>query len=356
MKQSRSQTQDRLILLAAFLQYHRNWVVLTTLALSGILFVALGLIPSLGGLSSARAHNDATPLIEFDPVEQTVAPYQIHIPAFFNTTTPQTEASLAQPVTTPPPAASPVPTVPPVPPPWPTPDGAAHQASVPILMYHYLSDAPEGADRYRVDLSVSPALFEQQLAYLQQQGYQSISLYDLLGALTQGLPLPEKPVIITFDDGYRDNYENALPLLSQYGFTATFFVLTEVTNLGEPDYMSWDQMRAMQAAGMDIECHARVHEELTANNDERLAWQVLGCSEAIESQLGRRPRFVAYPSGVFDERVIQYFASDNFWGGLTTQQGKLHDSSGLFELKRLRVRSTTTLDRLAALLNFQELP
>lgn len=349
MKQSRSEAQDRLILLAAFLQYHRNWVALTTLTLSGILLVVLGLIPSVGGLSSARAHSDATPLIEFDNTAQSTPLNQIHIPAFFDTTTPQPEM-------TPTPAATPVPTVPAVPPPWPTPDGVTHQVSVPILMYHYLSDAPEGADRYRTDLSVSPALFEQQLAYLQQQGYQAISLYDLLGALTQGLPLPEKPVIITFDDGYRDNYENALPLLSQYGFTATFFVLTEVTNLGEPDYLSWDQMRAMQAAGMDIECHARVHEELVANSDERLAWQVLGCREAIESQLGKRPRFVAYPSGVFDDRVVQYFASDNFWGGLTTQQGKLHDSSELFALKRLRVRNTTTPDRLAALLNFQELP
>jgi len=228
------------------------------------------------------------------------------------------------------------------------------QARVPILMYHYLSDPPAGADRYRRDLSVSPAQFEQHLAYLQGQGYQPITLYDLVYHLTQGTPLPEKPVILTFDDGYRDNYDNAFPLLQQYGFTAAFFVITEVASQGEAGYMSWDQLRAMHAAGMDIECHARVHEYLPENDDARLVWQVLGCREAIESEIGQRPRFVAYPSGHFDDRVSAFFASDNYWGGITTQQGSLHSSDALFEIKRLRIRRTTTVKELAELLAFEE--
>ncbi len=222
-------------------------------------------------------------------------------------------------------------------------------------MYHYLSDPPTGANKYRRDLSVPPALFAEHLAFLQREGYQSISLYDLAAHLNHGAPLPPKPVIITFDDGYRDNYDNAFPLLQQYGFQATFFVLTEVTYRGEPQYLTWEQMRAMQAGGMDIECHARVHEDLVDDDDARLVWQVLGCREAIESELGQRPRFTAYPSGVFDDRVAQFFASDNYWGAVTTQQGALHSSDGLFRLKRLRVRGSTTVDRLAALLDFKEL-
>lgn len=240
--------------------------------------------------------------------------------------------------------------------PWPTPDGMARQARVPILMYHYLSDPPPGADKYRQDLSVSPALFEQHLAYLKAQGYHTITLYDLLDHLTRGAPLPpgDKPVILTFDDGYRDNYENALPLLQRYGFTATFFVLTEVAYQQEAEYLTWDMMHAMQAAGMDVECHARVHEDLTGNDDARLVWQVLGCREAIESELGQRPRFVAYPSGRFDDRVASFFASDNYWGGLTTQQGAVHSSDALFQLQRLRVRNTTSVELLAELLTFPE--
>ena len=119
------------------------------------------------------------------------------------------------------------------------------------------------------------------------------------------------------------------------------------------DYMSWEQMQEMQAAGMDIQCHARVHEDLTDMDDERLIWQVLGCREMIESRLGERPRFVAYPSGIYDQRVADFFASDDFWGGMTTHQGSVQRSDDLFELQRLRIRSTTTIDELAELLAWE---
>lgn len=233
---------------------------------------------------------------------------------------------------------------------------------MPILMYHYLSDPPGGADRYRRDLSVSPALFEQHLAWLREQGYQSITLEQLHRHLVLGEPLPERPIIITFDDGYADNYANAFPLLAKYGFGGAFFVVTELAERASAgmtapdgtvyadDYMTWPQMQEMQAAGMDIQCHARVHEDLTDMDDERLIWQVLGCSEMIESNLGQRPRFVAYPSGIYDQRVAQFFASDGYYGGITTRQGAVQRSDDLFELQRLRVRGTTTIAELDELL------
>jgi len=269
---------------------------------------------------------------------------------------------------TPSPSDTPTPTATPTSTALPTPDGVQRQVRVPILMYHYLSSPPSDADRYRRDLSVPPELFEQHLAYLKEQGYQTISLDDLTYYLAQGRPFPSdgKPILITFDDGYLDNYQNALPLLQKYGFTGVFFVVTELAERASagmiaPDglryadvYMTWDQLRAMTAAGMDVECHARVHEDLTENDDERLIWQVLGCREMIESHLGRRPRYVAYPSGIYDERVALTFASDGYWGGITTQQGVQQDSSRPFELKRLRVRSTTTTEQLAELLAWKE--
>jgi hypothetical protein len=189
--------------------------------------------------------------------------------------------------------------------PLPTPDGVQRQASVPILMYHYLSEPPPGPDRYREDLSVSPQLFEQHLAFLQAEGYTAISLYDLLYHLALGRPLPDRPVIITFDDGYVDNYENAFPLLEEYGFNGSFFVVSELAERAQAgmtapngfvyadNYMDWDQLREMSEAGMDIECHARVHENLTLIDRDRLVWQVLGCREMIERELGQRPRSAA---------------------------------------------------------------
>ncbi|NIV37881.1 MAG: polysaccharide deacetylase family protein, partial [Anaerolineae bacterium] len=90
----------------------------------------------------------------------------------------------------------------------------------------------------RRDLSVSPRDFEEQLAYLQQEGYESITLNDLALHLTRGKPLPPKPIILTFDDGYANAYTEAFPLLQQYGFAGTFFVISEPVDAGDPNFLS----------------------------------------------------------------------------------------------------------------------
>ena len=121
--------------------------------------------------------------------------------------------------------------------PQPTPDGVVRRIRVPILMYHYLSAPPPGADAVRRSLSVSPETFAEHLRYLKEAGYETISLADLALALQIGHPLPERPIVITFDDGYRDNYTQAFPLLRAQGYTATFFLVTGPIDEGNEDYM-----------------------------------------------------------------------------------------------------------------------
>lgn len=255
--------------------------------------------------------------------------------------------------TSPPPAeeTSPLPTVESSPPPPSKPnpppaelafDGVVRQVQVPILMYHYVSVPPPNADIYRLDLSVTPDRFATHLLALSSTGYTTISLYDLLAHLTQGTPLPQKPVILSFDDGYRDNYENAFPLLQEFGMTATFFVVTDYINEGLSAYLTWEMAREMQAAGMHIESHARTHVDLRNRKDSFLIWQALGSVETIESELGMRPRFITYPSGHYDANTIRIFKDIDFWAGLTTIQGATHSTDNLFQLKRVRVPGTTT--------------
>jgi peptidoglycan/xylan/chitin deacetylase (PgdA/CDA1 family) len=234
--------------------------------------------------------------------------------------------------------------------PGPTPDGTVRTAKVPILMYHYLSTPPEDADVYRRDLSVSPELFAAQLDRILAEGYTTISLDELLLNLTQGAPLPEKPVIITFDDGYRDNYQNAFPLLRERGMTATFFVVTDFIDEQRPNYLTWDMVREMAAAGMSFGSHGRNHVSLRDKDTDYLVWQALGSMETLEYEMGVRPRYVAYPAGDYDEKTIQIFKSAGYWAGLTTIQGATHTTDNLFELRRVRVRGTTTPDDLARLL------
>ena len=246
------------------------------------------------------------------------------------------------------PTPTPTPTV--VPAVEPTPDGVARVVRVPILMYHYVSTPPPDADIYRVDLSVSPDLFAAQLDRLAAEGYTTIDLYDLVSNLARGAPLPEKPVIITFDDGYRDNYENAFPLLVERGMKATFFVVTDFIDEERPAYLTWDMARAMHAAGMSVESHGRNHVSLEGKDDDYLVWQALGSLQTIQYELGGRPRFVSYPGGEYDQRTIDIFKSADYWAGVTTEQGVTHAGADPFRLARVRVRNTTTPDELVRLL------
>ena len=191
--------------------------------------------------------------------------------------------------------------------PAPAPDGVPRSAHVPILMYHYLSTPPVDANIYRQDLSVSPELFAAHLDRMLTEGYQTITLYDLFAHLAQGAPLPAKPVVLTFDDGYRDNYENAFPLLKERGMTATFFVVSDFIDEQRPEYLTWEMVREMHANGMSIESHGRNHVSLKGKDQDYLVWQALGSLETIQHELGVRPRFVSYPAGEYDQLTLDIF-------------------------------------------------
>jgi peptidoglycan/xylan/chitin deacetylase (PgdA/CDA1 family) len=235
----------------------------------------------------------------------------------------------------------------------PSPDGTPRGARVPILMYHYLSTPPAGADIYRRDLSVSPDLFAAHLDRLRAEGYTTITLYDLYQHLATGAALPEKPVILTFDDGYRDNFENAFPALRDRGMRATFFVVTDFMDEQRPEYLTWEMAREMLAGGMSIESHGRNHVSLYGKSDDYLVWQALGSLQTIEYELGVRPHFVSYPAGEYDQRTIDIFRSANYWAGVTTEQGVDHTLDDAFEWNRIRVRGTTSPDDLIRLLSIE---
>ncbi|MFO7633320.1 MAG: polysaccharide deacetylase family protein, partial [Caldilinea sp.] len=149
----------------------------------------------------------------------------------------------------------------------PTPDGVTRQIRVPILMYHYLGTPPADADIYRRDLSVPPERFAAHLDRMLTEGYTTVSLYQVIDALQRNAPLPDKPVVITFDDGYRDNYENAFPLLKERALQATIFVVTDFMDEERPAYLTWDMAREMATAGISIESHGRNHIGLAGKDD-----------------------------------------------------------------------------------------
>ncbi|NLE99585.1 MAG: polysaccharide deacetylase family protein [Anaerolineales bacterium] len=222
------------------------------------------------------------------------------------------------------------------------------EARVPVLMYHYVSELPSDADAYRVDLTVPPESFRAQLQYLADEGYHAITLTDLYRHLTEGYPLPDRPIILTFDDGYRDAYEVVFPLLVEFGFSGTFFVLATPAHHEWNEYLTWSQIKEMADAGMDIQAHGRDHVDLRGRSYDYLVYQVLGIKEAVEAHTGQPVRFFCYPSGQYDEALIEMLRSVGYWGAVTTHWGKAHTREGLMELARVRVRGQGTLEDFIA--------
>jgi peptidoglycan/xylan/chitin deacetylase (PgdA/CDA1 family) len=221
-------------------------------------------------------------------------------------------------------------------------------------MYHYISVPPFDADSYRLDLSVTPEKLDAQMAWLAANGYTSITLHDLLYHLALGWPLPEKPILITFDDGYADAYQNAFPILQKYGFIGTFFVITDRVTYGDPNYATWEQLIEMHNAGMDIQSHSRTHPDLRGLSEEQLLWQILGSKEAIEARLGKQVRFFCYPAGRYDADTIRAVKDHGYWAAVTTQYGATNTTEDLFTLKRIRIRRTDSLAGFIAKVTLHE--
>ena len=277
----------------------------------------------------------------------TASPTPSSTPTPTNTPRPTTTPSPTfspTPTATPSPAPTPTFTVTPTPTPLPTRDGTARTAHVPILMYHYISVPPADADIYRLDLSVTPANFETQLAWLRSEGYEGITLTQLVYHLALGWPLPEKPVILTFDDGYRDNYVNAFPLLVEYGYPGTFFLHTQPIDEDNPAYLTWGMVGRMHRAGMDMQAHGYRPRDLSGKSVDYLVYEIVGAKEAIEARTGEPVRFFSYPSGQYDQQTIAVLRSADFWAAVTTVQGTTHSSTNLFELERVRMRGRHSLD------------
>jgi len=224
-------------------------------------------------------------------------------------------------------------------------------AHVPILMYHYVSSPAANADRLRRELSVEPQMFEAQMRWLKANGYHTITLDDLHANLKHGVPLPEKPIVLTFDDGHIEHYSYVFPLLRSLEMTGTFFIVADFATYAytNPNYLNWKQAREMAEGGMRIESHARTHRDLRSRSFQFLVWELLGSIEQIEAYTGRRPRFFCYPAGQYDAAVIRVLKSVDMLGAVTTVHGAQHTASEAYTWRRIRVRYGAGLDEFAAL-------
>lgn len=192
---------------------------------------------------------------------------------------------------------------------------AAPAIDIPILVYHHV--VPDHAPGM---LYVTPDGFEQQLRFLSDNGYQSVSFADLADSLEYGLPLPERPVILSFDDGWENQFKYGFPLLQKYGFGATFYIVSGYVD--HQNFMGTDQLQAMMAAGMTMGCHSHTHPALTSvGTGARLAAEVAGSKAWLEDHFGIAIDTFAYPYGAYNAAVAAAVEAAGFRTARTVDTG-----------------------------------
>ena len=226
---------------------------------------------------------------------------------------------------------------------------------VPVLMYHYIRVNPDPLDAYGADLSVSPAHFAAQMEFLVHDGFTTITPDALIAALDHGAPLPPRPVLLTFDDGYDDFYTAAYPVLQRLGLRATSFVITG--RVGTPGYLTWDAMRAMQAGGLvQFEAHTVDHAEMAHIPLARAEYELGASKASLEAHLDTPVAYFCYPSGDYDPAVEDLLAAAGYRAAFTTQPGLWHHPGEAFALTRMRVHGADTLARFTAHLGLSAAP
>jgi peptidoglycan/xylan/chitin deacetylase (PgdA/CDA1 family) len=217
---------------------------------------------------------------------------------------------------------------------------------VPILMYHYIRDNPDASDRLGFDLSVTPADFAHQMDWLAANGYHPVDFDDLRGYLLSGGGLPDRPVVLTFDDGYRDMYTAAYPVLRAHGFKAVAYVVSGFVN--SPVSVTTEQVLEMDANGIQIGAHTVSHADLTRLSGANLWHEVYDSKAALEALLGHRVLDFCYPAGRFNDAVVRAVEAAGFATATTTQPGLLHSAADRFLWPRVRISGGEPLERLVA--------
>lgn len=207
---------------------------------------------------------------------------------------------------------------------------------VPVLMYHSIAYEKNN------DLRVPKELFEQEMKYIKDNGYNTMTLDALYDCIKNNKPAPPKSVVITFDDGYEDNYTNAYPVLKEYGLHATIFVIANTVDKNN-SYLTSSQLKEMQQNGIDIESHTANHDDLSLLSYEKQVRTLSVSKQFLESLLGKKVRYVALPCGKYNSYTEKAATDAGYVMAFLTAPGKAQTKQGLFKLHRVRVSSTTTL-------------
>jgi peptidoglycan/xylan/chitin deacetylase (PgdA/CDA1 family) len=225
------------------------------------------------------------------------------------------------------------------------------QTGVPVLMYHHVGHLPENPDAIRKDLTVSPEDFEKQMQYLHTAGYNSISLEQLQQSFEGKITLPSKPIAISFDDGYSDVFEYAVPILLEHDLMGSFAIITQDVGVGE--YASWQEISEAHKQGMEIISHSRNHIDFTnpKYTETQKLDELKGARDDLKEKLGINTTVFIYPYGHVDSTAERLAREAGYNLALTTKFGLAASAYNHLQEPRVRVHGVESLETFARLID-----
>lgn len=232
----------------------------------------------------------------------------------------------------------------------------AQKVSVPILLYHHIARLPDNATLAQKRWTLTPEKFDDQMRWIAKNGFRPVTMAQLSDHLRDGSPLPFKPIVISFDDGWKDQYKNAIPILKKYNFNATFFIITDL--VGHSAYMNWDEVSKISDFGMDIEPHSHTHARLPALSAERARKEINQSKKILESHIKKPVSVFAYPYGSYDDEIISFIKDAGFDAAVTVSGlngGYLLREDQAYTLSRYAVEGSDKLDHISQLKSVQSI-
>ncbi len=227
------------------------------------------------------------------------------------------------------------------------------EQNTPILLYHHVNVLPAHMSKAMRRWSLSPQKFEAQMDWVAAHGFHTITMEQLIRHLKHGLALPPKPIVLSFDDGWKDHYSVVFPILKKHDFVGTFFIITD--SVGHSAFMNWKQILRMSAAGMDIQAHTLTHPRLSTLPHEEAQHEIVESKRILEKHLNKPVTVLAYPYGCYNDDVIAIAKAAGFEGAATVSGlngGYLFRADQSYTLERYAIEGGDNLEYIAHIKGF----
>lgn len=216
---------------------------------------------------------------------------------------------------------------------------------IPIFMFHYIKDIPSNSlDQIQYRLSFSPKKLENFLIYFKENNIKTLTFWDLKNIIENKKDFPKKAVILSFDDGHIDHYNNVFPLLKKYNMKWVFFIISNKP-WKDPLYANWDQIKEMSLHWQEIGSHTKSHFNLTTLSDEKLKEELEWSKNIIENKINKPVISLCYPSWKYNKRVIKE-VEKNYLFARTVKWWKIFSLSKKYEIPTVRMFPNTGIASL----------